>query len=39
MIERAKSVKDKAMVNFISDRYFENLEKCQLVDITIKIEN
>lgn len=35
MIETARLVKDMSGVNFISERYFDNLKKCQLVTILI----
>jgi len=35
MIERAERLKDMAGVNFIPEKYFDNLRKCKLVDIYI----
>jgi hypothetical protein len=36
LVERGKRVKDMSGANFISDRYFENLQKCELSVVEVK---
>lgn len=36
LIERGKRIKDMAGINFISDAYFENLQKCELSVVEVK---
>lgn len=37
LIERGKMMKDINGINFISEAYFENLKKCQLVEVCLNI--
>lgn len=37
MIDRGRLMKDMTGANFISEKYFENLKECELVDVELKI--
>jgi len=38
LIERGKMMKDMTGANFISERYFENLSQCKLVDVQVVVQ-
>lgn len=37
MIERGKRMKDMTGANFMSEKYFENLRQCELVNVSLLV--